>query len=138
MMACGDAVSDHMCQAICGKTLSCCGRSCAAKCYQCQACNANGTLNGTHIRRLSHSRHPCKKSLHCSHECGEACGESHSCSGKCVQKCRQLCSHHSCNRPCYEPCPPCMSDCTWRCEHHVCAAPCGSVRSSLLAGICQR
>ncbi|KDR70088.1 hypothetical protein GALMADRAFT_255486 [Galerina marginata CBS 339.88] len=125
VMACGQDPSTHHCVARCGMTMSCCSKSCSARCHKCQTHNvlpADGKLI-----RSQHHDHPCEKSLHCGHRCQESCSQDHEHTAKCQEKCRQSCVHAQCRLPCSVPCAPCKEPCAWNCTHYTCPVPCGSV-----------
>ncbi|KAH8107252.1 P-loop containing nucleoside triphosphate hydrolase protein [Cristinia sonorae] len=116
------------CTQLCNGIMKCCGRTCNAKCYQCQLKNADE--EGV-IERTDHVRHPCEKRLYCEHLCGKACSEDHECATQCKDACRQVCAHTACNNYCSTPCAPCQEPCTWTCAHYTCPVPCGSVCARL-------
>ncbi|KAG0698145.1 hypothetical protein DFH29DRAFT_943008 [Suillus ampliporus] len=128
-MACSTDSSTYLCKAPCCGIMSCCGRTCKAKCYECQ--QKNTTPEGERTRRVQHLPHPCEKPLFCEHLCQENCSDDHKHTVACRKPCRQACSHARCQSPCSVPCAPCQEPCTWSCPHHSCPVPCGSVCARL-------
>ncbi|KAJ7072084.1 hypothetical protein C8F01DRAFT_1044463 [Mycena amicta] len=122
--------SEVACASPCDGIMSCCGRTCTAKCRECQT--VNDKVPGQVIVRKEHQRHLCQKVLFCGHFCSKPCSANHQCVESCQAQCRQACSHSQCKDYCSSPCSPCMKDCTWACSHRGrCPLPCGSVCSRL-------
>lgn len=131
-IACGKDVAPVKCREPCGTNLNCCGRSCTAACGDCQLLNNRTNLNSSHIPRLFHQAHPCRRNLFCGHPCGENCSESHKCTTRCGMGCRQACEHAICKQACHVVCAPCAMPCSWTCPHQgTCPVPCGSVCARL-------
>ncbi|KAG2153743.1 uncharacterized protein EDB93DRAFT_1134566 [Suillus bovinus] len=128
-MACSTDPATYLCKAPCNGIMSCCGRSCNAKCHECQ--QKNTPSQGEHTQRTKHATHPCEKPLFCEHLCQEACSDDHKHTVACRKPCRQACSHARCKLLCSMPCAPCQESCTWSCPHHSCPVPCGSVCARL-------
>ncbi|KAG1904255.1 uncharacterized protein F5891DRAFT_1206968, partial [Suillus fuscotomentosus] len=128
-MACSTDPATYLCKAPCNGIMSCCGRSCNAKCHQCQ--EKNTSSEGEHTPRTQHTAHPCEKPLFCEHLCQDACSDDHKHTVACKKPCRQACFHARCKLPCSMPCAPCQESCTWSCPHHSCPVPCGSVCARL-------
>ncbi|KAG2361405.1 hypothetical protein BDR07DRAFT_1472123 [Suillus spraguei] len=128
-MPCSADPATYLCKAPCNGIMSCCGKSCKAKCYECQQKNAPS--EGEHTQRAHHTTHPCSKPLFCEHLCQEACSDDHKHTVACRKPCRQACSHARCQLVCSAPCAPCQELCTWNCPHHSCPVPCGSVCARL-------
>ncbi|KAG1731512.1 uncharacterized protein EDB91DRAFT_1154350 [Suillus paluster] len=128
-LTCSTDPSTYHCKAPCGGIMSCCGRTCKAKCYECQ--QKNPTSEGQRTWRAQHLPHPCEKPLFCEHLCQEACCDDHKHTVACRKPCRQACSHARCQLPCSVPCAPCQEPCTWSCPHYSCPVPCGSVCARL-------
>nr|GAT43007.1 predicted protein [Mycena chlorophos] len=129
-MECSTEPSEMACSAPCNGIMPCCGRTCLAKCYECQT--KNDKIPGELVVRAKHQPHKCEKNLFCGHKCGKTCSENHECTTSCQQQCRQQCKHSQCKEYCSTPCAPCMKPCDWACLHRGrCPLPCGSVCSRL-------
>ncbi|KAI0316338.1 AAA domain-containing protein [Amylostereum chailletii] len=136
MMACFEDPGKASCEAICDSAMTCCSRSCNAKCFQCQKLSIppDAPVPAGIIPRVRHESHPCDRILKCQHVCGLDCSPNHNCNGQCGQPCRQQCSprgYHACPKACWETCSPCTEPCLWTCPHIACPVPCGSVCSRL-------
>lgn len=110
-MTCSADPSAHLCKAPCGEIMGCCGKTCKARCHQCQ--QKNTTPEGERSQRTQHNLHPCQKPLFCEHLCQEPCSDDHKHTVSCNKPCRQACSHTRCQLPCSAPCAPCQEPCTW-------------------------
>ncbi|KAG2106489.1 hypothetical protein BD769DRAFT_1654653 [Suillus cothurnatus] len=119
-MTCSTDPATYLCKAPCNGIMSCCGRSCNAKCHECQRKKHT-------FRRRTYTEKP----LFCEHLCQEACSDDHTHTVACKKPCRQACSHARCQSACSVPCAPCQESCTWSCPHHSCPVPCGSVCARL-------
>ncbi|KAI0369710.1 P-loop containing nucleoside triphosphate hydrolase protein [Pilatotrama ljubarskyi] len=141
-MRCSDNPRYFVCKTTCAGVMSCCGRSCKARCNQCQVLNGppepsqNDDLEGSEersavVQRVKHVSHPCQRSLFCGHLCGKECAREHECTIFCKAPCRQVCVHARCRNFCSTPCAPCQEPCTWHCAHQACPLPCGAICSRL-------
>ncbi|KAG9092170.1 hypothetical protein FS749_015949 [Ceratobasidium sp. UAMH 11750] len=124
-MPCHQSPSTFVCKEPCGIGYSCCSKSCAASCGDCQKLNTADEGEVAEITRIIHVPHPCGRRLFCGHDCRDECKLGHQCSGSCNQPCRQTCPHHTCPKPCSVACNPCVRKCSWRCAHAECPATCG-------------
>ncbi|KAM5531281.1 hypothetical protein V8D89_015082 [Ganoderma adspersum] len=140
-MRCTDDPRRYPCRETCNGIMSCCGRSCKARCHECQFLNvapepqddkADDIMEEQHpVQRVTHIGHPCQRSLFCGHLCGKQCSADHECISECKEACRQVCTHARCRNYCSVPCAPCQEPCTWRCSHFVCPLPCGAICARL-------
>ena len=120
-VGCSVDINKVPCQALCDGILSCCGRPCKSKCYECQSLGNGNLLPEDEAPRpverqgrSHHKPHRCDKPLHCQHSCPGICGPDHTtCNEPCTAPCRQVCSHSRCPRPCSKACTPCQEPCTW-------------------------
>ncbi|KAI5123686.1 hypothetical protein M0805_001714 [Coniferiporia weirii] len=136
VLPCSADVREHKCRALCDGILTCCGKSCKSKCFECQLENHAAVQRGS---RAMHKGHECRKPLYCEHLCRGLCSEDHKCLNECEEECRQACVHSQCKLPCSKPCTPCQEPCTWNCSHHTCPVPCGSVCARLPCNMrCQK
>ncbi|TFK54494.1 P-loop containing nucleoside triphosphate hydrolase protein [Heliocybe sulcata] len=139
VMSCSQDPAGHQCRSVCGGAMTCCGRPCKSRCFQCQGRNApaatqaeeEDTIPAVAIPRTAHVEHPCERTLPCEHRCQQACSENHECTRECKEPCRQVCVHARCKNYCSTPCSPCQEGCTWVCAHYTCPVPCGSVCARL-------
>lgn len=109
-MGCSADPSQTLCIEFCGGTMTCCGRDCKSRCYQCQAVNEE---DGRPINRIVHEKHQCQKTLFCEHICVNNCSVDHQHTQICKEPCRQECAHARCKKYCSSPCAPCQEPCTW-------------------------
>lgn len=107
-MACSRDPETYQCSIRCGAILKCCGRDCAAACYECDLSDSDSEQNSQ-----DHKMHLCKKQFFCQHGCDLPCSEGHECSTICSKACRQECVHTRCKEKCSDPCSPCQQPCTW-------------------------
>ncbi len=122
-MRCSDDPRRYSCRETCSGIMSCCGRSCKARCHECQSLNAapeslddkgDDVVEEQHpVQRVMHLGHPCQKSLFCGHLCGKQCSSDHECTLECKEACRQVCTHARCRNYCSVPCAPCQEPCAW-------------------------
>ena len=122
-MRCTDDPRRYPCRETCNGIMSCCGRSCKARCHECQFLNvspepqddkADDIVEEQHpVQRVIHIGHPCQRSLFCGHLCGKQCSADHECTLECKEACRQVCTHARCRNYCSVPCAPCQEPCTW-------------------------
>lgn len=122
-MRCTDDPRRYPCRETCNGIMSCCGRSCKARCHECQFLNvspepqddkADDIVEEQHpVQRVIHIGHPCQRSLFCGHLCGKQCSAGHECTLECKEACRQVCTHARCRNYCSVPCAPCQEPCTW-------------------------
>ncbi|KAJ7647110.1 hypothetical protein FB45DRAFT_821739 [Roridomyces roridus] len=127
-MLCSTDPSEVPCTSACAGIMHCCGRSCAARCHDCQRFHPQ---TEGRIERTMHSTHPCQKILFCAHTCNQPCSVDHECAKACQESCRMECSHSRCKSYCSKPCSPCMKPCDWVCPHGKCPLPCGSICARL-------
>lgn len=111
---CSKDPAEHSCQANCAGIMLCCGRTCSARCHQCQVVNPPGEGDVVQAaQRMNHLEHSCQKTLYCEHRCQNMCSQDHKCTTNCQEACRQVCNHARCNRTCSVACAPCQEPCEW-------------------------